>query len=69
MTGTASPAVATASVLHVSPPEVSVVDSALRVHGVDGLRVADASVIPAIPSNSTDATIYAIAERAADLLG
>ncbi|MEE4543150.1 GMC family oxidoreductase N-terminal domain-containing protein [Streptomyces sp. V4-01] len=48
--------------------EVSVVDSALRVHGLDGLRVADASVIPAIPSNNTNATVYAIAERAADLL-
>ncbi|MFS4092111.1 GMC family oxidoreductase [Streptomyces sp. AF1A] len=48
--------------------EVSVVDSALRVRGLDGLRVADASVIPSIPSNNTNATVYAIAERAADLL-
>ncbi|MEU9381232.1 GMC family oxidoreductase N-terminal domain-containing protein, partial [Streptomyces sp. NPDC048279] len=48
--------------------EVSVVDSALRVHGLDGLRVADASVIPSIPSSNTNATVYAIAERAADLL-
>lgn len=48
--------------------EVSVVDSELRVHGLDGLRIADASVIPAIPSNNTNATVYAIAERAADLL-
>ncbi|MEU1268560.1 GMC family oxidoreductase N-terminal domain-containing protein [Streptomyces sp. NPDC005799] len=48
--------------------EMSVVDSELRVHGLDGLRVADGSVIPAIPSNNTNATVYAIAERAADLL-
>ncbi|MFB7599775.1 GMC family oxidoreductase [Streptomyces sp. NPDC056160] len=48
--------------------EVSVVDSALRVRGLDGLRVADASVIPSIPSNNTNATVYAIAERAAELL-
>ncbi|MFI9469983.1 GMC family oxidoreductase [Streptomyces sp. NPDC052492] len=48
--------------------EVSVVDSELRVRGLDGLRVADASVIPSIPSNNTNATVYAIAERAADLL-
>ncbi|MFJ6076296.1 GMC family oxidoreductase [Streptomyces sp. NPDC093065] len=48
--------------------EVSVVDSQLRVRGLDGLRVADASVIPAIPSNNTNATVCAIAERAADLL-
>ncbi|MFE0626207.1 GMC family oxidoreductase [Streptomyces sp. NPDC058864] len=46
----------------------SVVDPALRVHGVDGLRVADASVIPSIPSANTNATVYAIAERAAELL-
>jgi choline dehydrogenase len=48
--------------------EVSVVDSELRVHGLQGLRIADASVIPSIPSNNTNATVYAIAERAADLL-
>lgn len=48
--------------------EMSVVDSALRVRGLDGLRVADASVMPAIPSNNTNATVYAIAERAADLV-
>jgi choline dehydrogenase-like flavoprotein len=46
----------------------AVVDSSLRVHGLDGLRVADASVMPSIPSNNTNATVYAIAERAADLL-
>ncbi|TDD41518.1 hypothetical protein E1286_32475 [Nonomuraea terrae] len=33
-----------------------------------GLRVADASVIPAIPSANTNATVYAIAERAAELV-
>ncbi|MEY9928020.1 choline dehydrogenase [Catenulispora sp. GP43] len=47
---------------------MSVVDSELRVHGLDGLRVADGSVIPAIPSNNTNATVYAIAERAAELM-
>ncbi|MFE9611777.1 GMC family oxidoreductase [Streptomyces sp. NPDC006012] len=45
-----------------------VVDSALRVHGLEGLRVADGSVIPSIPSNNTNATVYAIAERAAELV-
>ncbi|MFI5998389.1 GMC family oxidoreductase [Streptomyces sp. NPDC051362] len=48
--------------------EMSVVDSTLRVRGLDGLRIADASIIPSIPSNNTNATVYAIAERAADLL-
>ncbi|MFC9440135.1 GMC family oxidoreductase [Nocardia sp. NPDC057030] len=48
--------------------EWSVVNSELRVHGLAGLRIADGSVIPAIPSANTNATVYAIAERAADLL-
>jgi choline dehydrogenase len=46
----------------------SVVDSELRVHGITGLRVADASVMPSIPSAPTAATVYAIAERAAEMI-
>jgi choline dehydrogenase len=46
----------------------SVVDSELRVFGVDGLRVADASVMPLLVGAPTNATVLAIAERAADLL-
>lgn len=49
--------------------EMSVVDSELRVHGISGLRVADGSVMPSIPSANTAATVYAIAERAAELIG
>ncbi|MET7694424.1 GMC family oxidoreductase N-terminal domain-containing protein [Streptomyces sp. NPDC005483] len=48
--------------------EESVVDSELRVRGLEGLRVADGSIIPSIPSNNTNATVYAIAERAAELV-
>ncbi|MGW4249653.1 GMC family oxidoreductase [Nocardia sp. NPDC004722] len=48
--------------------DAAVVNSELRVHGLEGLRIADGSVIPAIPSANTNATVYAIAERAADLL-
>ncbi len=48
--------------------EQAVVDSELRVHGVNGLRVVDASVMPSLPSNNTMATVYAIAERGAELI-
>jgi choline dehydrogenase len=48
-----------------STDALSVVDSKLRVHGVRGLRVADASVMPTITSGNTAAPVMAIAERAA----
>jgi choline dehydrogenase len=48
--------------------EMAVVDSQLRVRGITDLRVADASVMPAIVAANTNATVYAIAERAADLV-
>jgi choline dehydrogenase len=48
--------------------ERAVVDDALRVHGVAGLRVADASVMPTITSGNTNAPVMMIAEKAADLL-
>jgi choline dehydrogenase len=46
----------------------SVVDAELRVIGVDGLRVADASIMPTITSGNTHAPCVAIGERAADLV-
>jgi choline dehydrogenase len=48
--------------------EEGVVDTDLRVHGISGLRVADASVMPSPISANTNATVYAIAERAAALI-
>ncbi|CAG9128876.1 unnamed protein product [Plutella xylostella] len=45
-----------------------VVDERLRVHGVSGLRVADASVMPTITSGNTNAPCIMIGERAADLI-
>ena len=44
------------------------VDAELRVQGVEGLRVADASVMPAVPRGNTNAASIMIGEQAADLL-
>ncbi len=45
------------------------VDAELRVRGISGLRIADASVFPLIPNAPLHATVLAIAEKAAGLIG
>jgi choline dehydrogenase len=48
--------------------EDTVVDNRLRVHGTDGLRIVDASIMPTMPSANTAAAVFMIAEKASDMI-
>jgi choline dehydrogenase len=52
----------------MGPDASSVVDAQLRVHGIESLRVTDASVFPSLMGGNTNAAVVMIAEKAADLI-
>ena len=52
----------------MGPGPNAVVDDKLRVHGLQNLRIADASVFPTMPSGNTNAPSILVGEKAADLL-
>ena len=48
--------------------QTSVVDDQLRVHGIEGLRVVDASIMPSVVSANTSASVFMIGEMATDMI-
>jgi choline dehydrogenase len=52
----------------MGPGPKAVVDTSLKVKGIDGLRVIDASVMPTVVSGNTNATVIMIAEKGADMI-
>jgi choline dehydrogenase-like flavoprotein len=56
------------STCRMGPAGANVVDHELKVHGIEGLRVADASIFPRLVGANTNASVVAIAEKASDMI-
>jgi choline dehydrogenase-like flavoprotein len=52
----------------MGPGPMDVVDAQLRVHGIQGLRVVDASIMPRVVGGNTNAPVIMIAEKAVDMI-
>ena len=52
----------------MGPTDADVVDAELRVHGIAGLSICDASIFPFVTSANTNAPVIAVAEKGAELI-
>ena len=66
---TAAPDIHTTGTCRMGRDPLAVVDPQLRVHGLEGLRVVDASVMPRVPGGNTNVPVMMLAEKAADMVG